>query len=148
RGLANRPVRMAEQVEGARTAVGDVAEEDLTVGELQVAADDQVVAGAVGVRQVIAEAVGGEAGVAANRDPGLHVARVDVQVVKDKGAEVIGDAEAGGRDVAGLEWFKPWSRLEDADWYVAVPVRPERSAESCGEHHGLRGDKWVASLTK
>ena len=65
---------MAELVERPGPAVDDVAEEDLAVGEVQVAADDQVVAGAVGVGKLVADAVAGDVGVAADGDAALDVA--------------------------------------------------------------------------
>jgi hypothetical protein len=75
----------------------------LAVGEGEIAADDEVVAGAVRVAELVADGVGRQAGVAADGEAPLDVAVEDVQVAEDEGAVVVRDPQAGGRDFASLQ---------------------------------------------
>lgn len=101
RALMGVAVWMAEiGTEGPCPTEDRVAVEDLAVCEVQVAADDEVVAGPVGICQMIADRVTRDLGVAANGHAALHVAVGGIEIVEHESAEVVGDAEPGGWHIA------------------------------------------------
>ena len=101
--LMNVAVRVAEHVGLLGGAVDGVAVEVLAVREVQVPADDQVVASAVGVGELGANAVSGELGVATHRNPTFNVAVVSVDVLEVERTEVAGDTQAAGGDFTRFE---------------------------------------------
>jgi hypothetical protein len=127
RALVNVAVRMAEiGTEVPCPTIDRVAVEDLAVREVQVAADDQIVAGSVGIRQMIADGVAGDLGVAADGDATFHIAVESVEIVENESAEVVGDAEPGGWHIARLKRLKPKTGLGSGKGIGAA--RPDNPA--------------------
>ena len=124
RVLASRPVRNPEGRESTNVSVDDVAGIHLAIGECQVVADDQDINGAVRIRQLIADAVGGEAGIVANRDASLDVAVKKIGVIQNKGAEIIRDAQSGCGHITAFQ-------LGDTQTKLASPLLGMRAAQPC-----------------
>jgi hypothetical protein len=102
--MAGRAIRNAK-VLGDRPGptVDDVAFKHLAVRRVEIAADDQVVAGPVRVGEMVADCVARDVGIATHGHATFNVAVLRVEVMQDERTVVVRSAEAGRWNITSLQ---------------------------------------------